>query len=38
VSLAGPILGDAGARKVIDVVEDVESLDDVGSLTAMLAP
>jgi 2-methylcitrate dehydratase PrpD len=38
VSLAGPILGDAGARKVIHVVEDVESLDDVGSLTAMLAP
>ena len=38
VSLAGPVLGDAGARKIIDVVEEIDSLDDVGSLTAMLAP
>jgi len=38
VSLAGPVLGDAGARKIIDVVEEIDSLGDVGSLTAMLAP
>ena len=38
VSLAGPILGDAGARKVIDAVEDVDTLEDVGSMTAMLVP
>ncbi len=38
VSLAGPVLGDAGARKIIDVVEEIDSLDDVGSLTALLAP
>jgi 2-methylcitrate dehydratase PrpD len=38
VNLAGPILGDAGARKVIGVVEDADTLDDVSSLTAMLIP
>jgi 2-methylcitrate dehydratase PrpD len=38
VSLAGPILGAAGARKVIDAVEDVDTLEDVGSMTAMLVP
>jgi 2-methylcitrate dehydratase PrpD len=38
VSLAGPVLGDASAGKIIDVVEKIDSLDDVGSLTAMLAP
>ena len=38
VSLAGPILGEAHARKVIDVVEDADTLEDVGSLTAMLVP
>src|SRR6266700_3215384 len=26
VSLAGPVLGDAGARKIIDVVEEIDSL------------
>jgi 2-methylcitrate dehydratase PrpD len=38
VSLAGPILGDATARKIVDVVEDLGTLEDVGSLTAMLVP
>jgi len=38
VSLAGPILGEVSARKIIDVVENVDALDDVGSLTAMLVP
>jgi 2-methylcitrate dehydratase PrpD len=38
VSLAGPILGESGARKVIDVVEDADTLEDVGSLTSMLVP
>jgi 2-methylcitrate dehydratase PrpD len=38
VSLAGPILGEPQARKVVDVVEDTDSLEDVGALTAMLVP
>ena len=38
VSLAGPIVGDATARKIVDVVEDLGTLEDVGSLTAMLVP
>ena len=38
VSLAGPILGDATASKIVDVVEDLGTLEDVGSLTAMLVP
>jgi 2-methylcitrate dehydratase PrpD len=38
VALTGPLLGDAAARKIVDVVEEVDTLDDVGALTAMLAP
>ena len=38
VNLAGPILGEANARKVVDAVEDADALGDVGALTAMLAP
>ena len=38
MSLAGPILGDVTARKVVDVIEDLGTLEDVGSLTAMLVP
>jgi len=38
VSLAGAILGEPQARKVVDVVEDADALGDVGSLTAMLVP
>lgn len=37
-SLAGPILGESHARKVVDVVEDADTLEDVGGLTAMLVP
>ena len=38
VSLAGPILGEPHARKVVDVVEDADTLEDIGALTAMLVP
>ena len=38
LNLAGPILGESGARKIADAVEDAETLEDVGSLTAMLVP
>jgi len=38
MSLAGPILGDASARKIVDVIEDLGTLEDIGSLTAMLVP
>jgi 2-methylcitrate dehydratase PrpD len=38
VGLAGPILGESHARKVVDVVEDADTLEDVGALTAMLVP
>jgi 2-methylcitrate dehydratase PrpD len=38
MSLAGPILGEPQARKVVDVVEDTDRLEDVGALTAMLVP
>ncbi len=38
VSLAAPILGESTARKIVEVVEDAETLEDVGSLTAMLVP
>ena len=38
VSLAGPILGDAAVHKVVDTVEDLGTLEDVGALTAMLVP
>ena len=38
VSLAAPILGESTARKIVEVVEDAEKLEDVGSLTAMLVP
>jgi 2-methylcitrate dehydratase PrpD len=38
VSLAGPILGESHARKVVDVVEDADTLEDVAALTAMLVP
>ena len=38
MSLAGSILGDATARKIVDVIEDLGALEDVGSLTAMLVP
>ena len=38
VSLAGAILGEPQARKVVDVVEDADTLGDVGALTAMLVP
>ena len=38
VSLAGAILGEPQARKVVDVVEDADALGDVGALTAMLVP
>jgi 2-methylcitrate dehydratase PrpD len=37
VALAGPLLGEAGARKVVDVVEEMDTLGDVGALTGMLA-
>ena len=36
VSLTAPILGESHARKVVDVVEDADTLEDVGALTAML--
>ena len=38
MSLAGAVLGEPQARKVVDVVEDTETLGDVGALTAMLVP
>jgi 2-methylcitrate dehydratase PrpD len=38
VGLAAPLLGDTGARKTVDVVENVDTLEDVGSLTSMLVP
>ncbi len=38
VSLTAPILGEPHARKVVDVVDNAETLDDVSSLTAMLVP
>jgi len=38
VSLTTPVLGESHARKVVDVVEDVDTLEDVGALTAMLVP
>ena len=38
VSLAGAILGEPQARKVVDVVENADTLGDVGALTAMLVP
>ena len=38
VSLAGAILGEPRARKVVDVVEEADTLGDVGTLTAMLVP
>jgi 2-methylcitrate dehydratase PrpD len=38
MSLVGPILGDTAVRKIVDVIEDLGTLEDVGSLTAMLVP
>jgi len=38
VGLTAPMLGESHARKVVDVVEDAHTLEDVGSLTAMLVP
>jgi 2-methylcitrate dehydratase PrpD len=38
MSLASPVLGDSTTRKIVDVIEDVGTLEDVGSLTAMLVP
>src|SRR5262245_53537769 len=38
VSLAGAVLGEPQARKAVDVVEEAETLGDVGALTAMLVP
>src|SRR5437867_2766033 len=36
VSLTAPILGESHARKIVDLAEDADTLDDVGRLTAML--
>jgi len=37
VSLAAPVLTEPHARKIVDVLERIETLDDVGALTAALA-
>jgi 2-methylcitrate dehydratase PrpD len=37
-ALAGPVLGDAQARKVIDVVDQADTLDDIRTLTGMIVP
>jgi 2-methylcitrate dehydratase PrpD len=37
VSLTAPVLGETAARKIVEVVEDAHTLEDVGALTAMLA-
>jgi 2-methylcitrate dehydratase PrpD len=36
VSLTAPVLGETAARKIVEVVEDAHTLEDVGALTAML--
>jgi 2-methylcitrate dehydratase PrpD len=38
VALTAPILGDAQARKIVDVVDDTDRLDDMRTLTALLVP
>jgi hypothetical protein len=38
VALTAPILGDAQARKIVDVVDDTDRLDDIRTLTALLVP
>jgi 2-methylcitrate dehydratase PrpD len=37
-ALAGPVLGDAQARKVIDVVDQADTLHDIRVLTGMIVP
>ncbi len=36
--LADPVLGDARARQVADLIQEVDGLKDVGDLTALLVP
>jgi 2-methylcitrate dehydratase PrpD len=38
VALTAPILGDAQARKIVDVVNETDRLDDMRTLTALLVP
>jgi 2-methylcitrate dehydratase PrpD len=37
-ALAGPVLGDAPARKIVDAVDQVDGLDDIRVLSGMLVP
>jgi 2-methylcitrate dehydratase PrpD len=37
-ALAGPVIGDAQVRKIIDAVGQVDSLDDIRVLTGMIVP
>lgn len=36
LSLAGPVLGEAGARAVVDAVDQLEDLGEIGALTRLL--
>ena len=38
LALTSPVLGDAQARKVVDAVAEIDSLEDIRALTEMLLP
>jgi 2-methylcitrate dehydratase PrpD len=38
LALASPVLGDAHARKVVDAVAEIDTLEDIRALTEMLQP
>jgi 2-methylcitrate dehydratase PrpD len=38
LALAAPVLGEPRARRVADAVREIETVKDVGELTALLAP
>jgi len=38
VALVAPILGESHARKIVDAVDEVDTLEDVSALTAVLVP
>ena len=38
LALTSPVLGDAHARKVVDAVAEIDTLEDIRALTEMLLP
>jgi hypothetical protein len=38
LALTSPVLGDAHARKVVDAVAEIDTIEDIRTLTEMLLP